>query len=256
MSQLRFLALAVILLLTPSVRQAEASLTRIPTAFSEDERSLLIQMDNLILWDLESKALVAKIPLTSCHQVALLNQDGWVLCVKHDVVIYDWKNQEPVATVPQESRQPYTLLAYSRETDRMVLRHGQDAVSVWKIGKKLIPLKHIPLDAKAETQSVVASSDTTLLAVAQGGAIRLHDLTGTTIRDMSIKGGKPLDLLFAPDRSTLAATVGNTILFIDTVEASIRGRAALTATVGEGSGPLTLRRFSRDGRPVADRQAH
>jgi WD40 repeat protein len=247
MNQLKVLSLTAILLLGPSIRQAEGSLPHIPTAFSEDGRFLLIQMDNLVLWDLGSKALVAKVPLASCHQVALLKQDGWVLCVKHDVVVYDWKNRESVATVPQESRRPYTLLAYSKETDRMVLRHGHDAVSVWRIGKKLIPLKHIPLGAKTETQSVAASSDTTLLAVAQGGTIRLHDLTGTTIRDMSIKGGKPLDLLFAPDRSTLAATLGNTVLFIDTVEASIRGRATLTTTVGGGSWPLTPRRFSRDG---------
>ena len=247
MSQLKVLSLAAILLFSPSIGQADAYQSHIPTAFSEDGRFLLIQMDNLVLWDLESKALIAKVPLASCHQVALLKQDGWVLCVKHDVVVYDWKNQESVATVPQESRRPYTLLAYSRETDRMVLRHGHDAVSVWRIGKKLIPLKHIPLGAKTETQSVAASSDTTLLAVAQGGTIRLHDLTGTTIRDMSIKDGKPLDLLFAPDRSTLAATLGNTVLFIDTVEASIRGRATLTTTAGGGSEPLTLHRFSRDG---------
>ena len=246
MNRLKVLSLAAILFLSPSIRQAEASLPHIPTAFSQDGRFLLIQMDNLVLWDLESRALIAKVPLASCHQVALLKQDGWVLCVKHDVVIYDWKNQESVATVPQESRQPYTLLAYSRETDRMVLRHGHDAVSVWQIGKKVIPLKHIPLDVKAETPSVVASSDTKLLAIAQGGAIRLHDLTGATIRDMSIKGGNPRDLLFALDGSTLAAAVGNTILFIDTVEASIRGRAALT-TVEESHGPLIPRRFSRDG---------
>jgi WD40 repeat protein len=247
MNQLKVLVFTGILILTPSIRQAEASLTAIPTAFSEDGHSLLIQMENLVLWDLKAKALVAKIPLTSCHQVALLKQDGWVLCVKHDVIIYDWKNQESVATVPQESRQPYALLAYSKETDRMVLRHGHEAVSVWKIGKRLIPLKHIPLDAKAETQSVVASPDTTLLAIAQGTMIRLHDLMGTTIRDMSIKGGKPLDLLFAPDRSMLAATIGSTILFIDTAEASIRGRATLTTDEG-GNGPLIPHRFSRDGR--------
>ncbi|MDH4082643.1 MAG: hypothetical protein OEV99_05500 [Nitrospira sp.] len=245
MSRLKILSVAVILLVTSSIRQADASLSQIPTAFSEDGRFLLIQMDELVLWDLETKALVAKVPLTSCHQVALLKQDGWVLCVKHDVVIYDWKNHASVATVPQESRQPYSLLAYSGQTDRMVLRHGNDAVSVWQIGKKLVPLKHIGLDAKAETHSVVASSDTKLLAIAQGRAIRLHDLTGTTIRDVSIKDGKPLDLLFAPDGSTVAATIGNTILFIDTVEASIRGRARLT--IAEGArGHLTPRLFSRD----------
>ncbi len=247
MSQLKVLLLAAIFLVTPSIRQAEASLSHIPTAFSEDGRFLLIQMDDLVLWDLESKALVAKMPLASCHQVALLKQDGWVLCVKHDVVIYDWKNQAPVGTVPQESRQPYTLLAYSNQTDRMVLRHGNEAVSVWQIGKKLIPLKHIPLDGKADTQSVVASSDTKQLAIARGRVVRLHDLAGTTIRDTSIKGGKPLDLLFAPDGSTLAASTGNAILFIDTAEASIRGRATLATTAGRGSEPFTPRLFSRDG---------
>ncbi len=247
MNRLKALSLSAILLFSPSIRQAEASLAHIPSAFSQDGRFLLIQMENLVLWDLESKALVAMVPLASCHQVALLKQDGWVLCVKHDVVIYDWKKQEPVATVPQESRLPYTLLAYSRETDRMVLRHGHDAVSVWQVGRKMIPLKHIPLDAKAETRSVVASSDTKLLAIAESGAIRLHDLTGATIRDMSIKGGNPRDLLFAPDGTTLAAAVGNSIVFIDAVESSTRGRATLTTTAGEGSGPLTPRRFSRDG---------
>lgn len=245
MSLLKILSLAVLLLLSPSIRQAQADQSHIPTAFSEDGRFLLIQMNDLVVWDLESKALVAKMPLASCHQVALLKQDGWVLCVKHDVVIYDWKNHAFIATVPQESRWPYTLLAYSNQTDRMVLRHGNEAVSVWQIGKKLIPLKHIPLDIKAEPQSVVASSDATLLAVAQGSAIRVHDLMGTTIRDMSIKGGKPVDLLFAPNRSLLAASVGNTVLLIDPVEVSIRGRATVT-TAGGGSGPLTLHRFSPD----------
>lgn len=247
MKWLNVLSLAAILLLIPSIRQTEASLTQIPTAFSQDGRFLLIQMDNLVLWNLESKALVAKIPLTSCHQVAVLKQDGWVLCVKHDVILYDWKNQESVTTVPQESRQPYRLLAYSRETDRMVLRHGHDAVSVWRIGKKVIPLKHISLDAKAETRSVIASPDTKLLAIAQDGAIRLHDLTGTTIRDIRIKGGNLRDLLFSPDGSTLAATVGNAIVFIDAVEASIRGQTSPVTTVGGESGSLIPRRFSRDG---------
>ena len=245
MSQLKILLLAVILLVTSPIRQADASPSQIPTAFSEDGRLLLIQMEDLVLWDLETKALVAKVPLALCHQVALLKQDGWVLCVKHDVVIYDWKNQLSVATVPQESRQPYRLLAYSSQTDRMVLRHGNEAVSVWQIGKKLMPLKHIGLDAKAETDSVVASPDTRLLAIAQGRRIRLHDLTGTTIRDVSIKDGNPLDLLFAPDGATLATAIGKTILFIDTVEASIRGGATLTAADGV-RGPITPRRFSRD----------
>lgn len=245
-SQLKVLLLAAAVLFTPSVRQAEASRTHIPTAFSEDGRVLLIQMENLLLWDLESRTLVTKVPLNSCQQLTILRQDGWVLCVKHDVVIYDWKNQTPVATVPQESRQPYTLLAYSKETDRMVLRHGSEAVSVWQIGKKVIPLKHIPLDAKAESQPVAASPDATLLAIAQGGAIRLHDLTGTTIRDVSVRGGKPRDLLFAPDRSTLAASIGDTVLFIDPDGGSIRGRATVAAIAEGGSGPLLPRRFSRD----------
>lgn len=247
MSRLKILSLAVMLLLSPSIQQAQASQSHVPTAFSEDGRFLLIQMDDLVLWDLESKTLVATMPLASCHQVALLKQDGWVLCVKHDVVIYDWKTHASIATVPQESRQPYTLLAYSNQTDRMVLRHGNEAVSVWQIGKKLIPLKHIPLDTKAEIQSVVTSPDAMLLAVAQGGAIRVHDLMGTTIRDMSIKSGKPLDLLFAPDRSLLAASIGSTVLLIDPVDVSIRGRATVT-TAGGGSGPLTLYRFSPDSR--------
>lgn len=246
MSRLKALLLTAIILLTPFVRQVEASRSHIPTAFSEDGRFLLIQMEHLVLWDLESKALVAKVPLASCHQVALLKQDGWVLCVRNDVVIYDWKNHTPVATVPQESRQPYTLLAYSKETDRMVLRHGNEAVSVWQVAKKLIPLKHIPLHAKAESQSVVASPDTMLLAVARGGAIRLHDLAGTTIRDIRVKGGNPREPLFAPDGATLAASTGDAVLFIDTGSGSIRGRATVESTADGGSGPLLARRFSRD----------
>lgn len=239
--------LATSLLLSSSIRPADADQSHIPTAFSDDGRFLLIQMDQLVLWDLESKTLVAKLPLDSCHQVGLLKQDGWVLCVKHDVTVYDWKNQTSVATIPQESRQPYRLLAYSSQTDRMVLRHGNEAVSVWQIGKKLIPLKHIPLDVKAAAQSVVASPDAKVLAIAQGGAIRLHDLTGTTIRDLHVKDGKPHDLLFAQDGATLVAGIGNAVLFIDTVQGSIRGRATLPTTVGGASEELTPRRFSRDG---------
>ncbi|NJN36301.1 MAG: WD40 repeat domain-containing protein [Nitrospiraceae bacterium] len=167
--------------------------------------------------------------------------------MKHDVVIYDWKNQASVATVPQESRQPYRLLAYSSQTDRMVLRHGNEAVSVWQIGKKLVPLKHIPLDVKAET----ARSSRRLIRCCwqsrKGARFVCTTLRERRFVTMSIKDGQPLDLLFSPDGSTLATAVGRTILFIDTVEASIRGRATLTA--GDGvRGPITPRRFSRDSK--------
>jgi WD40 repeat protein len=236
---------AVPFLTISSIQEAVGSLSRTPTAFSEDGRLLLVQTDELVVWDLETKALVAKIPGLRCQQIAWLNQEGWVLCVEHSVTIYDWKNRTSVATIPPESQQPYSLLAYSRETDRMILRHGNEAVSVWQLGKKLVPLKHIALEVKKDVPSVAASPDTKLLAIAQGHTIHLHDLSGTTIRDVAVEGGKPRDLLFAPNSSTLAASVGHTIFFIDTREASISARAKLTSAEG-AQGPLTPQVFSRD----------
>ncbi|MDK2745027.1 MAG: WD40 repeat domain-containing protein [Nitrospira sp. BO4] len=236
----------VILSMTLPIRQADAYLSKTPTAFSEDGRLLLVQMSDLVLWDLESKALLAKVPLSSCQQVMLLKQDGWVMCVANEVVIYDWKAQASVATIPAESRQPYSVLAYSNQSDRMVLRHGNDAVSVWQLGKKLVPLKHIALDVKKKVPSVAASPDLKMLAIAQGHTIHLHDLAGTAIRDLTIEDGEPHDLLFSPHGSTLAASVGNTILLIDTVEASLRARATLTVADG-ARGSITPRVFSRDG---------
>ncbi|CUS36651.1 hypothetical protein COMA2_250012 [Candidatus Nitrospira nitrificans] len=244
---LRILLAAVPFLATFSIQDAAGSISRTPTAFSDDGRLFLVQTDELVVWDLETKALVAKIPGLHCRQIALLKQDGWVLCVEHSVTIYDWKNRASVATIPQESQQPYGLLAYSSETDRMILRHGNEAVSVWQLGKKLVPLKHIALEVKKDVPSAVASPDTKWLAIAQGHTIHLHDLTGTTIRDLVIEGGKPRDLLFAPDSSRLAASVGKTILLIDPVEASIATRATLTNVEG-AQGPLTPEVFSRDGR--------
>jgi WD40 repeat protein len=226
---LETLFVVVPILVTSSIQDAAAYLSRTPTAFSEDGRILLVQMEELVVWGLETKALVAKIPGLHCQQIVLLKQEGWVLCVEHSVTIYDWKNRVSVATIPPESQQPYTLLAYSNEIDRIILRHGNDAVSVWQLGKKLIPLKHIALDQKKEVSSVAASPDTKLLAIAQGHTVHLHDLSGTVIRDVAIAGGKPRDLLFAPNGSTLAASVGRTILFIDTETASVSAHGMLTS---------------------------
>jgi WD40 repeat protein len=238
--------LAVLFLAALSTQPAASHVSKTPTAFSEDGRFLLVQTDELVVWDLETKGLVAKIPDLHCRQIALLKQDGWVLCVEHSVTIYDWKNRASVATIPPESQQPYSLLAYSNKTDRMILRHGNGAVSVWQLGKRPVPLKHIALDEKKDILSVAASPDTKLLAIAQGHTIHLHDLSGATIRDVAIEGGQPRDLLFAPDNSRLAASVGKLILLIDPVEASIAARATLsTAEVAEG--PLTPEAFSRDG---------
>lgn len=217
-----------------------------PIAFSEDGRLLLVQTDELVVWDLETKALVAKIPGLHCHQIVLLKQEGWVLCVEHSVTIYDWKNQASVATIPPEGRQSYSLLAYSSQTDRMVLRHGNEAVSLWQLGKKLVPIKHIALEVKKDVPLVAASPDTKLLAIAQGHTIHLHDLSGATVRDVAIEGGKPRDLLFAPDGSRLAVSMGNTILLVDPIEAAISAHARLTSA-DEVQGSLTPEAFSRDG---------
>ncbi|MDF0650554.1 MAG: WD40 repeat domain-containing protein [Nitrospira sp.] len=238
--------MAIPFLADSSIQAAPGYFSSTPTAFSEDGRLLLVQTDELVVWDLETKMLLAKIPSLHCQQVALLKQDGWVLCVEHSVTIYDWKNRVSVATIPPESQEPYNLLAYSKETDRMILRHGKDAVSVWQLGSKLIPLKHIALEGKTDISSVAASPDVKLLAIAQGHTIHLHDLSGTTIREVAIADGKPRDLLFAPNNSTLAASIGPTILFIDSGTASVSARATLTSAEAV-RGPLTPESFSRDG---------
>lgn len=243
---LRTLLVAVPFLATSSIQDAAGSFSKTSTAFSEDGRLLLVQTDDLVVWDLETKALVAKIPGLHCLQIALLKQEGWVLCVEQSVTIYDWKNRASVATIPPESQQPYSLLAYSSETDRMILRHGNEAVSVWQLGKKPVPLKHIALEVKKDVPSVAASPDTKRLAIAQGHTIHIHDLGGTTIRDVAIEDGKPRDLLFAPNGATLAASVGHTILFIDADKASVSARAKLTRAEG-AQGSLTPEAFSRDG---------
>ncbi|BFU89607.1 MAG: hypothetical protein NTAFB01_07940 [Nitrospira sp.] len=243
---LRTLLVAVPFLAVSSIQDAAGYPSRTPTAFSEDGRILLVQMEELVVWDLETKALLAKIPGLHCEQVALLKQEGWVLCVEQSVTIYDWKNRVSVATIPAESPQPYRLLAYSNETDRMILRHGNEAVSVWQLGKKLVPLKHIALEGKTDLSSVAASPDTKLLAIAQGHTIHLHDLSGTTIREVAIADGKPRDLLFAPNSSRLAASAGKMILLIDPVEGAIATRATLTSAEG-AQGSLTPEVFSRDG---------
>jgi WD40 repeat protein len=173
-----------------------------------------------------------------------MKQDGWVLCVGHSVAIYDWKNRTAVATIPSESREPYQLLAYSSETDQLILRHGNEAVSVWQLGKKLVPLKHIALDQKKDLSSVAASPDAKQLAIAQGRTIHLYDLRGTTIRDVAVDG-TVRELLFAPNGTTLAASVGRAMLLIDTSGATISARAALSSAEGMG-GQATRQLFSRD----------
>jgi len=243
---LRTILVAVSFLAASSIQDAAGYLDKTPAAFSEDGRLFLVQSDELVIWDLETKMLVAKIPGLHCRQIALLKQEGWMLCVEHSVTIYDWRNRVSVATIPPESQQSDSLLAYSKETDRMILRHGNEAVSVWQLGKKLVPLKHIVLEGKADISSVAASSDARLLAIAEGQTIHLHDLSGTTVRDIAIEGGKPQDLLFAPNSSTLAASIGHTILFIDSGTAAVSARATLTSAEG-AQGPLIPEVFSRDG---------
>jgi WD40 repeat protein len=227
-------------------RDSSAYLSSIPAAFSEDGRVILVQMtDALALWDLETRALVGQVPGAQCDQVVLLKQEGWVLCATNAVTIYDWKHQTTVATIPPEARNPMRVLAYSPESDRMVLRQGDDAVSVWKVGDKLVPLKHIPVEAGKGPVSFAASPDTKVLAIAEGQTIHLHDLTGTQTRDISVREGKPGDLLFAPNSTMLAASVGNTILLIDVADGVVQARAMLTQDEG-ARGHLVPRVFSRD----------
>ncbi|MBH0186004.1 MAG: WD40 repeat domain-containing protein [Nitrospira sp.] len=224
-----------------------AALPRVPAEFSEDGRMAVVQTaGDLAIWDIEAKILAGKVPQIQCDQVRFLKQDGWVLCAGSGVTIYDWKRQMAVAKIPPESKHAMRVLAYSREADRMVVRQGNDAVSVWHIGDKLIPLKHIPLDAEKDVLSAAASPDTKTLAVTQGRKILLYDLQGTAVRDMVMKEGHPHDLLFAPNSSMLAASIGNTILLVDTEQRTIHARATLTSAEG-ARGRLVPRVFSLDG---------
>lgn len=242
---------ALLAILTLFPQDAAEAVSRPSAVFSDDGRLLLVQMEELAVWDLETKALVTKIPDLPCQQIALMKQDGWVLCVGHSVAIYDWKNHAVVGTIPSESREPYRLLAYSRETDQLILRHGNEAVSVWQLGKKLVPLKHIALDQKKDLSSVAASPDAQQLAIAEDHTIHLYDLRGTTIRDMAMDG-VVRDLLFAPNSATLAASVGRAMLFIDTGGATVSARATLPNA--ERAGGQAMRAFfSRDSqRMVAE----
>ncbi len=224
---------------------AHAYLSEIPATFSGDGRLLLIQMNELVLWDLETKTLVAKIPDLQCREFMLLRQDGWVFCVGNGLTIYDWKTKAVVWAMPPEGPNDFGLLAYSRETDRLVVRHGNEAASVWQVGKKLVPLKHIALDVGKEISSLAASPDTKTLAVAGGHTIQFHDLMSTGIRDVTIPEGKPRDLLFAPNSMTLAASVGDAVVFVDSAKPAVRARATLTS-VEEGKRQITPRRFSHD----------
>jgi WD40 repeat protein len=229
-------------------RDASASSSAGPVDVSEDGRVILAQTgDRLSIWDLETKALLGQVPNAGCAQVLLLKQEGWVLCAAYAVTIYDWKHRSAVAAIPAEGRTPMRILAYSRETDRIVVRQGDDAVSVWKIGDKLMPLKHIAVPTGKGPVSYAASPDTKRLAIAQGHRIHLHDLTGTATRDLTVKDGTLEGVLFAPDNSTLAASVGHTIVLIDTAEGSVQGRATLPSAEGV-RGHLMPRAFSKDSR--------
>lgn len=242
MTNIAFATLLFFVMLFP--QDVRGAVSRTSAAFSDDGRLLLIQMEELALWDLETKALVAKIPDLLCQQIAVMKQDGWVLCVGHSVTIYDWKNRTAVATIPSESRELYQLLAYSSETDQLILRHGNEAVSIWQLGKKLIPLKHIALDQKKDLSSVAASPDAKQLAIAQGHTIHLYDLRGTAIRDVVVDG-TVRELLFAPNSTTLAVSVGHAMLFIDTNGATASARATLSNAEGT-AGQATRQFFSRD----------
>ena len=222
-----------------------AYLSEIAATFSGDGRLLLIQMNELVLWDLEAKTLVAKIPDLQCREFMLLRQDGWFLCVGNGLTIYDWKNKATVWAMPPEGSNDFGLLAYSRETDRLVVRHGNEAVSVWQVGKKLVPLKHITLDARKEISSLAASPDTKTLGVAGGNTIQFHDLIGTGVRDVAIPEGKPRHLLFAPNSTTVAASIGDTVVFVDSAKPTVRARATLGAGE-EGKRQIIPRRFSSD----------
>ena len=168
---------------------------------------MLVQTDELVVWDLETKGLVAKIPDLHCQQIALLKQDGWLLCVEHSVTIYDWKNRSSVATIPPESQQPYSLLAYSNKTDRMILRHGNGAVSVWQLGRSRCRSDILRWTRGRTFCRLPPRPIRSYWRLRKGHTIHLHDLSGTTIRDVTIEGGKPRNLL-APDHSRLAASVG------------------------------------------------
>ncbi len=237
-----FATLLFFIMILPQVVTGAVSGTS--ATFSDDGKLLLVQMEELAVWDLESKTLAAKIPDLPCRRIALMKQDGWVLCVGHSVVVYDWKNRTVVATIPSELREPYQLLAYSRETDQLILRHGSEAVSVWQLGKKLVPLKHIALDQKKDSVSVAASPDATQLAISQGHMIHVYDLRGTTIRDVAVDGAVQ-DLLFAPNSTTLAVSVGRTMFFINTNGATVSARATLPNAEGAG-GQATPQAFSHD----------
>ena len=238
----------VLFLLALSPQNATGAVSRASAAFSDDGRLLLVQMEELAVWNLETKTLLAKIPDLPCLQIALMKQEGWVLCVGHSVIIYDWKNRVAVATIPSESREPYQLLAYSSETDQLILRHGNEAVSVWQLGKKLIPLKHIALDQKKDLSSVAASPDARQLAIAQGHTIHLYDLRWTTIRDVTVDGIVQ-ELLFAPNSATLAVNVSRAVLFIETSGATVSARTTLPSVEGTGA-QMSLQRFSRDSQRV------
>jgi WD40 repeat protein len=225
---------------------ATANRSRVTAEFSEDGRVVVVQTaGGLAVWNIETKALVGKVPQIQCDQVRLLKQDSWVLCAGNGVTIYDWTRSAVMFAIPPEAKQPMRVLAYSPEADRIVVRQGNDAVSVWHIGDKLTPLKHIPLYAEKDVSSVAASPDTKKLAVTQGRKILLYDLYGTAVRDVVTKEGQPRELCFAPNGSILAAGIGNTILLIDTEQRTIHARATLGDEEGARS-RLTPRRFSLD----------
>ena len=132
----------------------------------------------------------------------------------------------------------------------MILRHGNEAVSVWQLGKKLVPLKHIALERKTESLPWPPRPIRSCWRSRRATPF----ICTTSVRQPSVRWPlqtvTPRDLLFAPDSSRLAASVGKMILLIDPVEGSIATRARLTSAEG-AQGSLTPEVFSRDGHRLA-----
>ena len=65
---------AFLFLIALSRQDAVGAVSRASAAFSDDGRLLLIQMEELAVWDLETKTLLAKIPDLLCRQIAIFIQ--------------------------------------------------------------------------------------------------------------------------------------------------------------------------------------
>lgn len=59
-------------LIALSRQDAVGAVSKTSAAFSDDGRILLVQMEELAVWDLETKTLLAKIPDLLCRQIALM----------------------------------------------------------------------------------------------------------------------------------------------------------------------------------------